>query len=158
MSRAAVKTGAATTPPGYTHHTPLAEVMVRDVVVIQLDQRSSVVDVLMKHHPIHHLPVLEGPLLRGLIAQRDLYRAMLSALYYDEERDLHSFLDNFTDITSIMTADPYTLGPQDTVGDALALMLERKVGCVPITDAQNHLRGILTDSDLLRLLDRVLPP
>lgn len=132
--------------------------MVRDVVTIQLHDKSSVADVLMKHHPIHHLPVLEGEVLRGLIAQRDLYRSMLSVLYYEEERELHSFLDQFTDIASIMTAEPLTLGPDDTLGQALALMLERKIGCVPVVDEQNRLLGIVTDSDLLRVLDQVLAP
>jgi CBS domain-containing protein len=131
--------------------------MVRSVIAIQIGDRSSLVDTLMKHHPIHHMPVLEGDVLRGLIAQRDLYRSMLSALYYEDDRELHSFLDHFTDIASIMTPDPLTLAPENTVGDALALMLEHKVGCVPIVDERNRLQGILTDSDLLRILDAVLP-
>ena len=131
--------------------------MVRDVITIQLGDRSSLVDTLMKHHPIHHLPVLEGRVLRGLIAQRDLYRNMLSALYYEDERELHSFLDNFTDIASIMTPDPFTLRPEDTLGDAVALMRQHRIGCVPVVDERNQLVGILTDSDLLRILDEVLP-
>ncbi len=149
-------------PPSEPTHrfrrcTPLQEIMVRDLVTVQRDDRSSLVDVLMKHHPIHHVPVLDGETLCGLIAQRDLYRTMLSTLYYDEERELHSFLDNFTDIASIMTPDPLTLAPTDTLGDALALMLQRKVGCVPIVDDRQRLLGILTDSDLLGILDGVLP-
>jgi CBS domain-containing protein len=145
-------------PPGPYHRgTPLREVMVRDVIAIQLHDKSSLVDVLMKHHPIHHLPVLDGEVLRGLIAQRDLYRSMLSALYYEDERELHAFLDDFTDVASIMTAEPLTLGPEDTLGAALELMLEHKIGCVPVVDERNRLLGILTDSDLLRVLQAVLP-
>jgi len=132
--------------------------MVRDVITIQLQDRSSLVDTLMKHHPIHHLPVLEGDVLRGLIAQRDLYRSMLSALYFEGEPELHSFLDDFTDIASIMTPDPLTLEPTNTLDDALQLMLEHKIGCVPVVDDRNRLQGILTDSDLLRILNAVLPP
>jgi len=142
---------------GARRGTPLSEIMVRDVISIQLRDPSSLVDTLMKHHPIHHLPVLEGDVLRGLIAQRDLYRNMLSALYYEDERELHSFLDNFTDVVSIMTPDPLTLGPGDTLGDAVTLMLRHKIGCVPIVDDRHRLQGILTDSDLLRILDEVLP-
>jgi CBS domain-containing protein len=157
MSQTAGSGRGPTPRRGHSRATPLSEVMVREVISIQLDDKSSLVDTLMKHHPIHHLPVLEGRVLRGLIAQRDLYRSMLSALYYEDERELHSFLDNFTDVASIMTPDPLTLGPADTLGDALELMLQRKIGCVPVVDEQNRLLGILTDSDLLRILDDVLP-
>ena len=149
-------------PPAEPTHrfrrsTPLEEVMARDLVTVQRDDRSSAVDLLMKHHPIHHVPVLQGETLCGLIAQRDLYRTMLSTLYYEDERELHSFLDNFTDIASIMTPDPLTLRPSQTLGDALELMLQRKIGCVPIVDDRQRLLGIVTDSDLLRILDGVLP-
>lgn len=141
----------------FSRHTPLAEVMVRDVVTIGLHERPSLADTLMKHHPIHHLPVVEHGMLCGLISQRDLYRNTLSALYLDEERDLHSFLDNFTDVASLMTPDPLTLRPTDTLGAALELMGQRRVGCIPIVDEHNTLQGILTDSDLLRILAVVLP-
>lgn len=157
MSAAKPRAQASRTPPPYHRGTPLADVMVYPVITLQLHDRSSLVDTLMKHHPIHHLPVLEGEVLRGLIAQRDLYRGMLSALYYDDERDVHAFLDDFTDVPSLMTADPLTLGPGDTLGDAIQLMLEHKVGCIPIVDERNRLLGILTDSDLLRILDAVIP-
>ena len=136
--------------------TPLSDIMIRDVIAIQIEDKSSVVDTLMKLNPIHHLPVLEGRVLRGLISQRDLYRNMLSTAYYDGEEEQHSFLDNFTDIPSIMTRDPITLSPQQTLGEALHLVLEYRIGCLPIVNDRNELQGIVTDSDLLRLFRRNL--
>lgn len=131
--------------------TPLSEIMIRSVIALQIHDRASLVDTLMKNHPIHHLPVVEGNVLKGLVTQRDLYRNMLSAYYYDEEKDQHSFLDNFTDIPSIMTKDPITLTPEDTLGQALHLVLEYRIGCIPVVNGKNELQGIITDSDLLRL-------
>ena len=67
-----------------------------------------------------------------------------------------SFLDRFLTIESIMTADPITLGPEDTVGRAIDLMLEYRIGCIPVVDGMNELQGILTDFDLLRICSGML--
>ena len=60
--------------------TLLSDIMIRNVITIHIDDRASLVDTLMKSHPIHHLPVLEGDFLRGLISQRDLYHYTLRAI------------------------------------------------------------------------------
>jgi IMP dehydrogenase len=47
-----------------------------------------------------------------------------------------------------MIVDPVTLGPDALVADALELMARYKISGVPITDAERHLVGILTNRDL----------
>jgi CBS domain-containing protein len=136
--------------------TPLRDVMTRQVITIQQGTRTSAADTLMKHHPIHHLPVLEGKRLRGLISQSDLYRNMLSLAFVETEREQHDFLDRFLTVESIMTADPITLSPEDTLGRAIDLMVEYRIGCIPVVDGMNELQGILTDFDLLRIFSGTL--
>ena len=131
--------------------------MTRNPVTIDLKAPTSLADILMKHHPIHHLPVLEGEVLRGLVSQSDLYRNMLSFFFVENEREHHEFLDSFLDLPSIMTSDPLSLQPEDTLGQALELMQTRKIGCVPVVDKANRLVGILTESDMLRLFTHYLP-
>lgn len=132
--------------------TPLGEIMRSDVISIQVDEQTSLADTLMKHHFIHHLPVLEGKVLRGIVAQSDLYRNMLSFFFIDTDREQQEFLDDFLDLPSIMTRDPITLGPEDTVRQALDTVLEYRVGSLPIVNARNELLGIVTDYDLMRVL------
>lgn len=139
-----------------TKDTPLSKVMSRNMITLQLDDRTSLVDILMKHNPIHHLPVLQGKVLKGLVTQRDLYRNMLSTYFYESEKEQHEFLDTFTDLSSLMTKDPLTLTPDQTVGEALHLVLEYRVGCVPIVNEKNEIQGMITDSDLLRLFWKML--
>ncbi|MBP7810662.1 MAG: IMP dehydrogenase [Bacteroidia bacterium] len=47
-----------------------------------------------------------------------------------------------------MIADPVTLNEGATVGDALALMAENKIGGIPVIDKQHRLVGIITNRDL----------
>ncbi|MBS1627496.1 MAG: IMP dehydrogenase [Bacteroidetes bacterium] len=51
--------------------------------------------------------------------------------------------------------DPITLFPHSTIGDALRLMRENKIGGIPIVDANNTLVGILTNRDLRFETDNV---
>ncbi len=44
--------------------------------------------------------------------------------------------------------DPVTLSPDATIGEALRLMRENKIGGIPIVDANHKLLGILTNRDL----------
>ncbi|MDE5731141.1 MAG: IMP dehydrogenase [Alistipes sp.] len=47
-----------------------------------------------------------------------------------------------------MIYDPITIRKDDTVGDALALMKENKIGGIPVVDAEQRLIGIVTNRDL----------
>ena len=48
-----------------------------------------------------------------------------------------------------MIYDPITISKEHTVGDALALMQENKIGGIPVIDAERRLIGIVTNRDLL---------
>lgn len=47
-----------------------------------------------------------------------------------------------------LIVDPLTLHPEATIGDALLMMRENKIGGIPIVDRSNKLVGILTNRDL----------
>ena len=47
-----------------------------------------------------------------------------------------------------MIYDPITISKEHTVGDALALMQENKIGGIPVIDAERRLIGIVTNRDL----------
>lgn len=47
-----------------------------------------------------------------------------------------------------MIVDPITLTPEKTVGDALKIMEEHKIGGIPVIDSERRLQGIITNRDL----------
>ena len=49
---------------------------------------------------------------------------------------------------NVMIYDPITISKDDTVGDALALMKENKIGGIPVVAADRHLVGLVTHRDL----------
>ncbi len=56
-----------------------------------------------------------------------------------------------------MIYDPVTIGPEATVGVALAMMKKHHVGGIPVVDADNYLIGIVTNRDL-RFLENMKQP
>lgn len=50
----------------------------------------------------------------------------------------------------IMTCPVVTVGPDTTLGDAVRLMLDRRISGLPVVDSHGHLLGILSEGDLLR--------
>ena len=53
-------------------------------------------------------------------------------------------------ISDVMTPDVATVEPDDSVARAVGVMIDRRVSGVPVVDGHRRLRGILTESDLLR--------
>ena len=88
--------------------------------------------------------------------QRDLFRgALLRALGYGsraEEQMLASLA-----VKEVMTEDPVTTTPDASLADAGRLMLERQIGCLPVTDDDKRFIGLVTETDLLRYFAG-LPP
>ncbi len=56
-----------------------------------------------------------------------------------------------------MIYDPVTISRTETVGDALRLMEENRIGGIPVVDEDNHLVGIVTNRDLRFQTDMTLP-
>jgi CBS domain-containing protein len=98
---------------------------------------------------IRHLPVLddEGALV-GIVSQRDLFRGALArALGYGahaQQKLLGQLL-----VKEVMTNDPVAVAPDAPLADAARLMLERKIGALPVVE-NGRLVGILTESDFVK--------
>jgi CBS domain-containing protein len=55
-------------------------------------------------------------------------------------------------VEKVMTRQVYTVKADDLILDAAQLMLEHKVSGLPVVDANGKLVGILTESDIFRML------
>ncbi len=81
------------------------------------------------------LPVVDQGKLVGILTERDI-------------RSHLGYLES-TRVNAAMTADPATITPRTTAEDAARLMLEHKIGGLPVLD-NGALVGIVSTSDVLR--------
>jgi acetoin utilization protein AcuB len=113
---------------------------------------------LMIEHGIRHLPVLDGRgRVCGVLSFDDLRAALPVALSLSvplEVAERRSLLD--TPVGDVMTYSPATVRSDTPLEEAAELMADRRIGCLPVVDAQGAIEGILSETDLLHALITVL--
>jgi CBS domain-containing protein len=132
----------------------VGDVMQQEVVTLGLSDHLDIADDIMRLGRIRHLPVVSEGRLVGILSQRDLFRAALSSLLqlgYAAERE---WLGKVS-VRAVMTPTVVTVTPVQSVRAALDLMIERKIGCLPVVEG-GRLVGLLTETDCLRCLAHVL--
>ena len=119
----------------------LSDVMTAAVETIQPEVPAEQAWQRMRLRGIHHLVVVDGRRVIGLLSDRDAGSA--------RGRNIRQ---NRT-VGELMTRHVVTAEPATTVRQAANLMTGRTIGCLPVVE-RNRLVGIVTASDLLRLLGR----
>ena len=126
------------------------ELMTPVVQTLGRNDQLTIADELMRTQRIRHLPVLdEDGIVCGVVSQRDLFRgALAKALGYGQtaQQKLHSMLL----VKEVMSTGLVTIGPHEPLANAARLMLEHKIGCLPVVDGE-QLLGIVTESDFVAL-------
>ncbi|MCZ7619227.1 MAG: CBS domain-containing protein [Myxococcota bacterium] len=127
------------------------DLMSSEVATVRRNDRLQIADDVMNLGRIRHTPVLddESDEVVGILSQRDLFRGALArALGYGQHAQQKVLGMLF--VKDVMTCDPITVAPDLSIVEAARIMLDGKIGCLPVVDG-GHLVGILTESDFLRL-------
>jgi CBS domain-containing protein len=123
------------------------EVMVKEVATLDVNDELSLANDIMRLGRIRHLPVVDGTRLAGIISERDLFRSSLAqALGYGSEatRDLMKKLR----IKDVMVSKVVTVSPETELCEATRIMVEKKIGCLPVVEGE-RLVGLITETDIL---------
>ncbi|MBM4284943.1 MAG: CBS domain-containing protein [Deltaproteobacteria bacterium] len=123
--------------------------MTADPVTISDDTSMMKAIHLMKQHRFRRLPVLHNGELVGIITDRDLKEASPSKATTLDVHELYYLLAELH-VKDIMTRNPLTVRPEDTVEHVAQLMLEHTISGLPVVDEQGKLLGIITQSDVFR--------
>ena len=123
--------------------------MSKDPVTINDDTSMMKAIHLMKQNRFRRLPVLHEGHLAGIVSDRDLKEASPSKATTLDVHELYYLLAELH-VKDIMTRDPVTVAPEDTVERAAQLMLENTISGLPVVDDQGKVVGILTQSDVFR--------
>ncbi len=125
----------------------VADVMTENPTTLGPEDTISQAEDLMDQHDIRQLPVVEGTELVGIITDRDI-RSFLSGKLFGTPEEREKAMN--TKIGTVMTTKPISLSPDDDLRDAVELLIEEKVGGIPVVDEEEGLVGIVTQVDILR--------
>ena len=131
---------------------PVQNWMTTDVVSVGPDTSLLKVGKLMKDHHIRRIPVVDeqGQVI-GIISDRDVRDASPSKATTLDMYEMHYLLAELK-AKNIMTAKPITVKPTDTVEQAALIMLDNKVGGLPVVDDAGKLVGIISDHDVFKAM------
>ncbi len=110
---------------------------------------------LLKERGFRRLPVVEGSKLIGIVTDKDLKDAMPSKATTLSVWEMSYLLAKLT-VREVMASPVLTVNSLETLEDAALRMQERKLGGMPVLDNAGALVGILTITDVLGALVRVL--
>jgi acetoin utilization protein AcuB len=103
---------------------------------------------LMIQKRIRHLLVVEGPKLLGIVTDRDIRLNLPSPATSLSVWEVNYLLARMT-VESAMTTSVVVVSPRHDAKEAASLMLDHKIGALPVVDG-GRLVGIITETDLLR--------
>lgn len=92
---------------------------------------------------IRHIPVIDDKNhVIGIVSNRDLHRA---AQAHAPRR-----------VADVMTRQPCTVRPSTPAAEAAAIMIERKIGSLPVVGDDEQLVGVITETDFLAVAHQAL--
>jgi CBS domain-containing protein len=117
------------------------------VVSIEVDEPAGEVLRRFARHPVHHMPVVDDGKVVGMLSSADLMKLVASL-----PRQGHSavdYLNRHLRIAQLMHSPAITIGPDQTVETAAALMASHGVHALPVVEFDGTLIGIVTTTDIM---------
>ncbi len=136
------------------HRLRVADIMTREVLTLAEDDTLADARRFMERAAIRHLPVLRDGVVVGVLSHRDLLAASFSLFADVTAQDERRMLAAIPAREAMHEA--LVIPPETPVPAAARLMLDRKLGCLPVTDGERRLLGIITEADFVRLAARLL--
>ncbi|WP_461211450.1 CBS and ACT domain-containing protein [Desulfocurvus sp. DL9XJH121] len=107
---------------------------------------------IMKDKRVRGLSVVdEDGVLVGIVTDRDIKEASPSKATTLDVHELYYLLSEIK-VKDIMSTNLVTIGPNDSVERAAVLMMDHKIGGLPVVDETGKLVGIISQSDVLKVL------
>jgi acetoin utilization protein AcuB len=125
------------------------QIMATRVKTLGRNDTLELAKALMTSGPVRHLPVLDEGRVVGVVSQRDLFRSALMAAVLGFARGAQEALLRTLRAKDVMSERVITVPPETTMVDASRLMLEARIGCLPVVQ-DGVLVGLVTETDALR--------
>ena len=118
---------------------------------ITVNETNNISDVaqIFKERNIHHIPVVSGSALIGMISKTDIERISFVTGTQDEKANT-SIYKNLT-IDQVMTKHVESVQINDTIKEAAELLARGSYHALPVLENEN-LQGIVTSTDVINYL------
>ena len=133
----------------------IADRMKKNPATATPDMSISEASAKMKAEKVHRLPVLDDEKnLVGVISEKDIMLAAPSPASTLSTYEINYLLSRLK-VKNIMSRNPLTISSGTTIEEAVKLMVENDLSCLPVMD-NGYLSGIVSKSDLFKILLEML--
>jgi CBS domain-containing protein len=133
------------------HNEPVSHIMSKQMVTVHTAQPVSEVLRLLTDNPIHHLPVVNGNKLVGLISSTDMMKLSLDS-YGTPDAANAEYLDSQFSVEQIMATELITAEPNEPIRSVATKLSTGALHSLPVVDTGKQLVGIVTTTDLVNYL------
>lgn len=137
---------------------PISKIMTRKPATVGPLDNLETVRGILEVQGFHHVPVVEGGRLVGMVSYTDYLRVIRELYGNSQEQRVNERLLNAVLAKEVMTEHLICLSPSDTVDDALRIFKTNHFHAVPVIEGDRRLVGIVSTFDLIKLLERALAP
>jgi len=131
-----------------TRSTPISDLMTRSVRTLGVEASIDELRRLLREEACHHVPIVEGHKVVGIVSARDLLRCA-------RDRELAgsaSWGGDDTTAGDLMSTELVAVLASEPVEAAINRIADGRVHSLLVLDEDGHLAGIVTDTDLLDFL------
>ncbi|WP_188697194.1 CBS domain-containing protein [Bowmanella pacifica] len=131
----------------------VSKIMSAPVVTVKMDDNLYRVHEIFQKHKFHHVLVVDGKTLLGVISDRDLLKAVSARIGSSsaDARDLASFQKK---VYQIMSRNLITINQDDTVLQAVRLFNRHPISCLPVVDENAQWVGIVSWRDIFKQIEQ----
>ena len=138
--------------------TLVDDIMTRKPATVAPEDSLERVRRIFENQGFHHVPVVEGDKLVGIVSYTDYLRIISEMCNGNTPEGLYKTgLRNIL-VQEVMTKTVVYLRSSDTVEDAILMFKEHAFHALPIIEDDHRLVGILSTHDLMKVLEKVLAP
>lgn len=109
---------------------------------------------ILKENGVNHLPIVDKDKVVGVISKQDLFKKILTLSHTTTGRTYNQILLDHMMAIEVMTPDPITVLPTDSIRYAEELLLQGEFHCLPVVDTENKPIGMVTPYDILKYYNR----
>ena len=131
---------------------PVKTLMTTNLITVAPEDKLTVVKEIFEKNKIHHIPVVHGKEMIGLISKTDFVYFMRGFNRSEEDKFVNEARLRAYKAEDIMTKGLAKLNPNARINVALEIFMENRFHAVPVVEDNGELVGIVTTFDIIKAL------
>ena len=128
---------------------PVSQIMSTNLISLNLTNELADAVMIFKQHNIHHIPVVSGEKIIGLVSKTDIDRISFVDTY--QEDSANTAVYTALSLDQVMTRNLETINADDQIKTAAEILVEGNFHALPVLENEK-LVGIVTSTDVIRYL------